>query len=214
VALTRQLLAFSRMQVLQPRVLDLNSVASEIGKMLPRLIGEDVEYVFRPGASLGRRHGGPRADRAGGHESGRLRDAMPEGGSLTVTTRNVAITEAKLPRARRWPPDRMRFSAADTGHGMDEATKAHIFEPFFTTKEVGKGTVWFGHGVRRRETERWVYLGREPKGKGATFDIYRHRRSRRLQRWKRRFNPRRSVVAPRRLVVEDEESVRSWSANS
>jgi two-component system cell cycle sensor histidine kinase/response regulator CckA len=141
-ALTRQLLAFGRKQILSPVVLDLNSLVIETEKMLRRLIGADIELstILQPG--LGR----VKVD------SGQLeqvmmnlvvnaRDAMPTGGRLTVQTHNTALTEAQVRHHADLPPGPYALLAVtDTGTGMAEETKMHIFEPFFTTKEVGKGT--------------------------------------------------------------------------
>jgi len=140
--LTRQLLAFSRMQVLQPRVLDLNSLISDVGKMLPMLIGEEIEYTFRPGESLARVKADPsQIEQILVNLAVNAHDAMPKGGKLTITTQNVVLDPAY---ARSHPPTvpgrYVLLTVADTGAGMDETTRARIFEPFFTTKELGKGT--------------------------------------------------------------------------
>ncbi len=173
--LTRQLLAFSRMQVLQPRILDLNSVVAEMGKMLPRLIGEHIEYVFRPGANLGRIKADPgQIEQVIMNLAVNARDAMPQGGSLTITTRNAAVSaEEAAVRPPMTAGDYVLLSVADTGHGMDEATKTHIFEPFFTTKEVGKGT---GLGLATvygvvKQSGGFIWVESAP-GRGAQFDIY------------------------------------------
>ena len=129
-ALTRQLLAFSRKQLLMPVVLDLNTVITELAPMLRRLIGEDIRLVTDLADGLG-------AIKADRNQLEQIlvnlvvnaRDAMPTGGQLTIATRNE---DAAAPR--------VVLTVRDTGHGMDEYTRAHLFEPFFTTKEVGKGT--------------------------------------------------------------------------
>src|SRR5271163_4183908 len=140
--LTRQLLAFSRMQVLQPRVLDLNSLISDVGKMLPMLIGEEIEYTFRPGESLARVKADPsQIEQILVNLAVNAHDAMPKGGKLTISTQNVVLDASY---ARSHPPTvpgrYVLLTVADTGAGMDETTRARIFEPFFTTKELGKGT--------------------------------------------------------------------------
>jgi signal transduction histidine kinase/CheY-like chemotaxis protein len=175
VSMTRQLLAFSRMQVLQPQVLDLNGVVADMGKMLPRLIGEHIEYVFTPDPKLA----AVKAD-AGQIEQVLMnlavnaRDAMPNGGTLTVRTNNVEISQGE---AAKRPPmtagHYVRLCVSDTGQGMDEQTKTHIFEPFFTTKEVGKGT---GLGLATvygvvKQSGGFIWVESAP-GQGATFEIY------------------------------------------
>jgi two-component system cell cycle sensor histidine kinase/response regulator CckA len=141
-ALTRQLLAFSRQQVLQPTVLDLNVVVSDIEGMLRRLIGEDVILVTKPGPGLGSVEADPgQIQQVIMNLAVNARDAMPEGGQLTIQTSNVDVDEESagtFPLAK--PGSYVMLAVADTGIGMDADTQAHIFEPFFTTKELGKGT--------------------------------------------------------------------------
>jgi PAS domain S-box-containing protein len=133
-ALTRQLLAFSRKQLLMPVVLDLNTVVTDVAPMLRRLIGEDIRLLTDLAPGLG-----PiKADRNQLEQilvnlAVNARDAMPTGGRLTIATRNEDGDEPGGPR-------HVVLTVRDTGHGMDEHTRAHLFEPFFTTKEVGKGT--------------------------------------------------------------------------
>jgi signal transduction histidine kinase/ActR/RegA family two-component response regulator len=141
-ALTRQLLAFSRKQVLQPRVLDLNEVVAGMEKMLHRLIGEDIELRCTFATPLGR----VKADQ-GQIEQVILnlvvnaRDAMPQGGKLGIATSNVFLDQATAFRNRNLPPGPyLMLAISDTGVGMTNEVKAHIFEPFFSTKGVGKGT--------------------------------------------------------------------------
>jgi PAS domain S-box-containing protein len=126
-ALTRQLLAFSRRQLLQPVVLELNDVVSGVQKMLSRLIGEDIRLVFLPGGGVGRIKADPgQLEQVLMNLVVNARDAMPQGGTVTLTT------------SRSGP--RAVLAVADTGSGMDEHVLAHLYEPFFTTKEMGKGT--------------------------------------------------------------------------
>ena len=175
VAMTRQLLAFSRMQVLQPRVLDLNTVINDMGKMLPRLIGEHIEYIFSPEPKQATVKADPsQIEQVIMNLVVNSRDAMPNGGTITVRIRSVAINEAE---ARQHPPmtsgSYVLLSVTDTGQGMTPETKAHIFEPFFTTKEVGKGT---GLGLATvygvvKQSGGFVWV-ESAVGKGTTFEIY------------------------------------------
>jgi two-component system cell cycle sensor histidine kinase/response regulator CckA len=173
--LTRQLLVFSRNETVQPVVLDLNDVVNDLDKMLRRLINENIEMTIAPGKQTGR----VKAD--AGYVGQVLmnlvvnaRDAMPNGGKLTIATDNVALDENYAQtHIGAVPGDYVMISVSDTGTGMTDDIKAHLFEPFFTTKPVGKGT---GLGLATCRTivqQSGGHIGVYTEvGKGTTFRIY------------------------------------------
>jgi PAS domain S-box-containing protein len=173
--LTQQLLAFSRKQVLQPRVLDLNAVVTDIGKMLRRLIGVDIELTTKLDSQLGR----VKADQSQIEQVivnlvVNARDAMPDGGKLLIETSNLDISES-LARSLPFlhPGPHVLLTVADTGIGMDAETQQHIFEPFFTTKAPGRGT---GLGLATvygvvKQSGGVVGIESSP-GNGAAFKIF------------------------------------------
>ncbi len=173
-SLTRQLLAFSRKQMLAPKIVDLNSVVTENVKMLTRLIGEDIDLVMVPGPDIGAVKADPgQIEQVIMNLAVNARDAMPHGGKLTIETANVTL-DANYARfhAPVKPGDYVMLAISDTGVGMDADTQAHIFEPFYTTKGL-KGT---GLGLSTvygiiKQSEGYIWLYSEA-GRGTSFKIY------------------------------------------
>jgi nitrogen-specific signal transduction histidine kinase/FixJ family two-component response regulator len=213
-SLTRQLLAFSRKQALQPQVLDLSSLLSNVDKMLQRVIGEDIELVTHLPPGLGHVKADPgQIEQVIMNLALNARDAMPQGGQLTLEAANVELDSSYASSHESVVPGHfVMLAMSDTGTGMDAETQAHIFEPFFTTKEKGKGT---GLGlstvygiIKQSGGNIWVYS--EP-ARGTTFKIYLPRVDQAVE-----------LITPGELgveelsqgsetilLVEDEEAVRS-----
>src|SRR5438067_7951396 len=211
-SLIQQLLAFSRRQVLQLRVMDLNAVLKNIQQLLQRLIGEDTELILLLTPELGHVKADPgQIEQVLMNLALNARDAMPKGGKVTIRTANVMIDETFARRHLIAHPGRyIMLSVTDTGTGMDEETQAHIFEPFFTTKEQGKGT---GLGLATvygivKQSGGSIFVYSEP-GKGATCQIYLPR----VEEAVTVIDSVNATIEPPQgsetiLLVEDEEPVR------
>jgi len=216
-SLTRQLLAFSRKQLIQPIVLDLNAVVKDTERMLRRLIGEDITLAVALGPDLGR----IQADRGQLEQvlmnlAVNARDAMPQGGKLIIETHNAALDKAAMAQHPYVKPGHyVVLSVSDTGCGMDKETQAHIFEPFFTTKGLGKGT---GLGLSTvygivKQSEGYIWVYSEP-GKGARFNIYWPRTAKAGQPLE--TSPELSELpggSETILLVEDDDSMRELTRN-
>lgn len=211
-ALTRQLLAFSRKQVLAPKVLDLNFVISNLEKLLKRLLGEDVRLTVTLDASLGRVKADPgQTEQVIMNLAVNARDAMPGGGTLTITTENIFLDQKNRPDHSIPVGHYVVLHVIDSGTGMDAETKSRIFEPFFTTKEQGKGT---GLGLSTvygivKQSGGYVWVDSQI-GQGTTFKIF-------LPRVGDASEILPAVTAPAKkhagdetiLLVEDEDGVRA-----
>jgi CheY-like chemotaxis protein len=211
-SLTRQLLAFSRRQMISPTVLELNALVSNLEKMLRRIIGEDIDFATDLDPNLCRVCADPgQVEQVLMNLCVNARDAMPSGGKLTIGTANAELDETfARTHAGTAPGHFVMLSVSDTGLGMDAHTQAHLFEPFFTTKEVGKGT---GLGlstvygiVRQSGGHIWVY---SELGKGTSFKIYLPVVDEPLDRKpKQRPSSPPARATETVLLVEDDDSVR------
>jgi PAS domain S-box-containing protein len=211
-SLTSQLLAFSRRQVLQPRVLNLNSLVSETQKMLQRLMGEDIEQRIVLDLALRRTKADPgQMVQVIMNLAVNARDAMPTGGRLTIETANVTFEDLTSFYGVAVPPgEYVALSVSDTGTGMDAETQAHIFEPFFTTKPAGKGT---GLGLATvygivKQSGGYVFAD-SALGKGTTFKVYLPQSDQPVEAASPKVAPAAVPAAPETLlVVEDEPAFR------
>ncbi|MBF0558352.1 MAG: response regulator [Nitrospirae bacterium] len=211
--ITRQLLAFSRKQMIEPQILSPNSLIADFSRMMKRLLGEDIKLVTDFAPDLGNVKADPsQIEQILMNLSVNARDAMPDGGEMLLRTANVEMDELyALSHFVVTPGEYVMMVVEDTGTGMTEETKAHIFEPFFTTKEKGKGT---GLGlatvygiVKQNGGNIWCY---SEEGKGTTFKIYLPRTYEKTQACQVSTAPK---TLPRGvetiLVVEDEDYIRN-----
>jgi nitrogen-specific signal transduction histidine kinase/ActR/RegA family two-component response regulator len=212
--LTQQLLAFSRRQVLQPKVVDPNTVVSQVSKMLRRLLGEDVDVVIVPRPDTGHVKADPgQMEQVIINMAVNARDAMPEGGRLTVSTGNVTLDE-RFTRQHTGldPGEYVALTMKDTGVGMSEQTLVHVFEPFFTTKGSGKGTGLGLSTVYGIVKQSGGYITADSEvGTGTTFTIYLPRVDAAGETVKQAdaMSAKRHAGSETILLVEDAEGVRA-----
>jgi PAS domain S-box-containing protein len=218
--LTRQLLAFSRKQIVQPKILDLNKLLTGIEKMLVRLIGEDIEILMIPESALWKVKIDPgQMDQVIMNLVVNAKDAMPLGGKVTIETANMDLdgnyfSKQGIIEAR--PGPYVMMAVSDTGSGMDKGVQEHIFDPFYTTKEIGKGT---GLGlstiygiVKQNNGFIWVYS--EP-GQGSTFKIYLPKVKGKFKEEKKEQTSVENLGGSETvLIVEDDNSLRKLAQKS
>jgi signal transduction histidine kinase len=210
--LTGQLLAFSRAQVLQPKVIDLNRILIDISPMLRRVIGEDIRFATNLSESLGCVKADPgQIEQVIINLAVNARDAMPKGGQLTVETANVDLDDSfHMAHPSTEPGSYIMMSISDTGHGIDKQILPHIFEPFFTTKTSAKGT---GLGLATvygivKQSGGTVSVDSEP-GRGTTFKVYLPRVFEVIEGSDSRAAAQESLKGKETiLIVEDEGAVR------
>ncbi|HEY3899101.1 MAG TPA: response regulator [Chthoniobacter sp.] len=209
--LTRQLLAFSRKQLLQPKIIDLNTIVTNLQRLLQRIIGEHIEIICQPGAAPARVKADPgQIEQVIINLGVNARDAMPRGGRLTIRTRNITVDDAHA--VRELAPGRyVALEVTDTGEGMDEETKARIFEPFFTTKGPGKGTglgLATVYGIVKQSGGGIVV--ESVRGQGSTFRILLPEEEGMVEVMAVALTaPKAPVHQESILVVEDEQIVRN-----
>ncbi len=210
--LTRQLLAFSRRQILHPIHLDLNSLTGDVLKLVRRVIGENIDLAFIPGQVLGMIHADPgQMEQIILNLCINARDAMPDGGTLNIETQNVRI-DAEYCRNHSWAKQGryVLLSISDTGHGMDEETQLQVFEPFFTTKEPGHGTglgLSTVYGIVKQHHGMVAVYSEE--GKGTTFKVYFPLVERRATEVEPVIDGEAMGGTETVLVAEDDETIRS-----
>ncbi len=210
--LTRQLLAFSRKQVLHPEIVDLNGIVNTLNEMLPRLVGEDVDVRVVQGARLRSVKADPgQIEQCIMNLVVNARDAMPEGGKLTIETANVEFDGEAARQHNVEPGSYVMLAVSDTGQGMDEQTRTRIFEPFFTTKPSGKGT---GLGLATvygivSQSSGYIWVYSEP-GHGTTFKLYFPATAQGAEQAQISEHPELTLCGTETiLLVEDEAGVRN-----
>ena len=212
-ALTRQLLAFSRKQVVQTEILDFNKLLTDMEKMLGRLIGEDIEILMIPGPELWLVEVDPgQMEQIIMNLTINARDAMPMGGKITIETVNMDLDESYLREhgIEELPGSYVMLTVSDTGSGMDKKTQEHIFEPFYTTKGVGEGT---GLGLSTvygivKQSNGFVWVYSEP-GHGSTFKVYLPKAKGDVEvEEKKRASVSELGGSETVLIVEDDKSLR------
>jgi two-component system cell cycle sensor histidine kinase/response regulator CckA len=216
-SLTKQLLAFSRKQILQPEILNLNRVVVDMGKMLQRLIGENIELTIRPAPDLALIRADPhQLEQVLVNLAINARDAMPIAGKLTIETANVTLNWAYAQQHEEVTPgEYVMLTVSDTGVGMTEVVKAHIFEPFFTTKEQGKGT---GLGLATcfgivKQSGGHIEVD-SVLGRGTTFKVYLpHLEEKTDLSTKPAAADKMLQGTETILLVEDEEAVRTLAVS-
>jgi PAS domain S-box-containing protein len=218
-AVTAQLLAFSRRQVLKPEILDLNAVVAGWEQVLRRIMGADCGVTLRLAPGLGPVRADPgQLEQVLLNLGLNARDAMPRGGKISIETFQLELTPAYTrgkPGTSIQPGQYVVLAVSDTGHGMDKETLSHIFEPFFTTKGVGQGT---GLGLSMvygivKQSDGYVWAYSEP-GQGTTFKIYLPLRGGAVSQAKRDSVPGQTTAGETILVVEDEAGVRHMMARA
>ena len=216
--LTRHLLAFSRKQVLRPKVLNLNTILSEMKRMMPPLIGEDIQLVIELCPDLGRvKADAGQIEQILANLAVNARDAMPSGGELSMKTSNIVLDHeiaSRFESGQAGPY--VLLTVSDTGHGMNPETLSQVFEPFFTTKEVGKGTglgLSTVHGIVK-QSGGYVSVDSEV-GRGTTFKIYLPQVDEEVVEVDTRASPTALLTGKETvLLVEDDNQVRSIAATA